>query len=254
MNFGTRMLLTKFGLFAGFLVSVQVQLNAQTLDIHPIFEMGDKWTYRYQNKGDRKDPYLYTSQAYLTKNGNAWLYVESQNPDANHKQAVQRYDYKRADVMEQFAFNPKKRSLRGKRFSNRQPMDDWIQLPMVIGKKYDIKEDWTNGEGNNKYDVEIEAFEKIKVEAGEFETYRIKYSGWWTRTGNGSGSGRVDSTLWYSPIVKRIVKRNYIDRTPQGSTWNENTTELVKWEPRAELPAAVSEPLLTSSAPAAEEE
>ncbi len=210
--------------------------TAQTLESNPEFDVGDKWTYRYQNTGDRKDPYLYTHQAYKSEFNTALLFYESQAPEANRKQGIDRYYYKRADVKERYEFNSEKPRIPGKRYHNSQPSDDRIQFPLTVGKKYNVKFDWGNGEGYTKYDVEVEAFEKIKVDAGEFDAYRIKLSGWWMRTSNGNYSGRAEFTLWYSPTVKRLVKGYYFDLQTSGFTWNANTVELVKWEPKAPLP------------------
>jgi hypothetical protein len=228
-------------LLAGLAGSASTLVSAQTLETHPVFEVGDKWTYRYHNTGDRKDPYLYTNQVYKSDAGSGWLYGESQEPNANNPQNIMRYDYKRADVKESFKFKASKPTKPGNRYANTQPTDDWIQFPLIVGKKYEIKFDWGNGEGHTKYDVEVEVFEKVKTEAGEFDAYRIKASGWWTRTSNGSGSGRAEYTLWFSPETKRQVKSDYFSRTPNGSTWDASNRELVKWEPQAELPAIFSD-------------
>ncbi len=210
---------------------------AQTLDTNPVFDVGDKWTYRFQNTGDRKDPYLYTNLAFKSEASSGWLYGESQNPQSNRKQFIWRYDYKRGGGKESFEFDPTKPTFAGKRFSNLQPNDDDIQFPLAVGKKYVVNENWTNG--NTKYDAEVEAFEKVKTEAGEFDAFRIKLSGWWQRTKEGNSSGKAEKTIYFSPVAKRIVKSDYLDRRSNGSAFNANVTELVKWEPKTALPAAL---------------
>lgn len=238
-TFSPQKILGQLVLIGSIACSIQPGLHAQTLEAQPTFEVGDKWTYRYHNTGDRKEPYLFTNQTYKSEGGSGWLYVEFQNNESPRKQAVHRYDYKRADVKERFDFNATKPTQLGKRYGNSQPADDWIQFPLTVGKKYEIKFDWDNGEGNNKYDVEVQSFEKVKTAAGEFDAYRIKASGWWTRTSNGSGSGRAEQVIHYAPSVKRVVKWDYFDRSGNGSTWNANNTELVKYEPKAALPAVL---------------
>ncbi len=223
---------------------------AQTLDSHPVFDVGDKWTYRHQNIGDRKDPYTFTNQTYKSEEGSAWLYGESQDPQSARKTFVWRYDYKRGDAMEGFEFDAASPKLIGKRFSNRQKLDDSIQFPLAVGKKYTVTENWNDGNGNTKYDVEVETFEKVKTEAGEFDAYRIKLAGWWTRTGNGSGTGRAEQTIYFAPAVKRIVKSEYVDRLNNGARSGANVRELIKWEPKAPLPAAIAQTVAAPLAPA----
>ncbi len=211
---------------------------AQTLEANPVFDVGDKWTYRYQNTGDRKEPYLYTNLAFKSEAGSGWLYGESQNPQSSRKQFIWRYDYKRGEGKEGFEYDPSKPMFAGRRFSNLQPNDDDIQFPLAVGKKYAVTVHWNDGNGNTKYDAEVEAFEKVKTEAGEFDAFRIKLSGWWQRTKEGNSSGKAEKTIYFSPSTKRIVKSDYVDRRSNGSAFNANVTELVKWEPKTALPAA----------------
>ena len=219
---------------------------AQTLDSHPIFDVGDKWTYRFHDKGNRKEPYLFSNQAYKSDGSSGWIYGESQQPEARRKQFIQRYDYKRADRKEGFAFNPKNSLEPGARYSNTQSNDDLVQLPLAVGKKYAVKLDWSNGEGSSKYDAEVEAFEKVKVEAGEFDAYRIKLSGWWTRTVGFAQSGRTGHIIYFAPGVKRFVKWEYFTRNKDGTPFDEEITELVKWEPKSELaPVLVMQVVVT---------
>lgn len=224
-------------LLSGIAGGVYNVAQAQTLEAQPVFDVGDKWTYRFHNIGDRKEPYMYTQQAYKSEGGVGWLYVEINNNESPRKQAIYRYDYKRADAKERFEFKAKKPRETGRRYFNSQPQDDWIQFPLVVGKKYNLTFEWNNGEGNTKYDVEVENFQKVTTPAGEFDAFRIKASGWWMRTSNGSGSGRAETVVYYAPAVKRYVKWEFTDRTPGGMQWNSQITELVKWEPKASLSA-----------------
>lgn len=239
---------------AGLALTLHGGVSAQTLDAHPEFDVGDKWTYRVHNKGDRKEPYLFTNQAFKSEAGSGWIYGETKEPNSRRPQFIWRYDYQRADLKEGFAFNPQKPTTPGPRFANNQPQDDLVQLPLNVGKRYAVKFDWNDGNGFNKYDVEVEAFEKIRTEAGEFEVYRIKASGWWTRTGGGTngwtGSGRAGHLIYFAPSAKRYVKWESFDRNANGQPWNERVTEIIKWEPKAPLDAALTQ-VAAQPAPAA---
>lgn len=223
----------------------------------PPFEIGDRWTYREQNVGDRKDPFISVSQAFKSETSSGWIYFDSKNPDATRKKGVHRFDYKRGDVKESFAYDVAKPDFIGNRFSNFQPFDDIFQLPLTIGKKYNVKWEWSNGQGFDEYKIEVEAFEKVKIEAGEFEAYRVNMAGFWNQTLNPNGqagSGRLGRTYWYAPAVKRVVKSETFSRTFRGGLNGQYVTELIKWEPKAALDAALTpvaaKPAATAPAPA----
>lgn len=201
----------------------------------PLFEVGDKWTYKFTNIGDRRDPFTFFNQTMHVDQNSAWLYGETQDPNSRGPQFAWRYDNKRAGLMEGFAINLKNADKLGGRRTNNMPNDDLLKFPLEIGKEWPVKETWGNGEGYTEFKAKVESFEKVKVEAGEFEAYKITLKGFWTRTANGSGSGRVERVIWYSPPVKRDVKSTYEDRNQGGQMWNKNERELVKWEPKAAL-------------------
>ena len=201
------------------------------MDAPPLMEVGDKWTARFHNKGDKREPYLFTNEVKAVDSTSAWICSETQEPNAQRPRALWRYDLKRADFLERFEFDPAAPNGAGNRLLNRQPNDDNLRFPLSVGKKYSVKSHWDNGEGYTELKAEVQAFEKVKVEAGEFDAYRIKYEGWWTRTKNGNFSGRAESTQWYAPTVKRLIKSEFFDRTTGGQIWTQNTFELVKWEP-----------------------
>lgn len=205
------------------------------LDSNPEFDVGDKWTFTFHNIGDKKEPISYSHQAFKSESDSGWIYGESANPAATRRSYVLRYDYKRGDAKEGFNFDPAKPNFRGKRYMNSMPAEDRIQFPLSVGKEYKYQEEWSNGEGNNAFDVKIEAFEKIQVAAGEFNAYRIKFSGWWRKTSGTNSSGQANMTQWYSPEAKRVIKIEYSDRTSGGGGWNQNRTELTQWEPKAPL-------------------
>lgn len=104
-----------------------------------------------------------------------------------------------------------------------------------MGKEWTVKETWGDGNGYTEHKAKVEGFEKIKVEAGEFEAFKVTLKGFWNLTANGNGSGRAERVIWYAPQIKREVKRAYTDRNQGGSLWNQNEQELVKWKPKAEL-------------------
>ena len=87
----------------------------------------------------------------------------------------------------------------------------------------------------------LTAFEKIKTEAGEFEAYRIKLAGWWTNPSRNI-TGRESVSIHFAPAIKKFVKWDNSSRTSNGMPWNDVEMELVKWEPKAQLPANLTVP------------
>ncbi|MBV5299743.1 MAG: caspase family protein [Rhodoferax sp.] len=207
-----------------------------TLEAQPRFDIGDKWTFRYQDSRNRKDPYLYTHQAYKSEAASGWLYGETQNSTSKRQQFILRYDYQRGGVKESFEFLAGSPKLPGQRYSNLMKRDDSVQFPLSVGKKYAVKRVFDNGGGYFEYAVEVVAYEKVKVEAGEFDAYRIKQSGTWHKSTEPVNSGPAEETRWFAPKAKQIVKSEGFTRTAAGRQFDMATTELVKWEPKAALP------------------
>ena len=217
---------------------ISLAVRAQTLEASPPLEMGDKWTYRFHNIGDKREPYTFFHEVKGIENVSAWLYGESTQPNAQPPKFVWRVDMKRAEFVERFDHDAAAPNGAGKCTINRAANEDSLQFPLSVGKKYSVKQKWDNGNGYTEYKAEIQALEKVKVEGGEFDAYRIKYTGFWNNTNGRSYSGRAEWTRWYAPSVKATVKNEISDRTSDGRAWNQNTLELVRWEPGASARAA----------------
>lgn len=204
--------------------------SAQTLDAPPVFDVGDKWTYRFHNIGDKREPYQYSNAISAVDGTSAWIYGEDQRTNAQPPKWVWRMDLKRYEFLERFDFDPAAKNGAGNRTINRK-VDDSLPFPLSVGKKYSVKQNWDSGNGYTEYKAEVQAFEKVKVAAGEFDAFRIKYEGFWNQTVGGAYSGRAEFTRWYAPAVKNDVRREFFDRQSRGEAWSRTATELVKWEP-----------------------
>lgn len=216
-------------------------IYAQSLQAQAAFEVGDKWTYRHTNKGDLKQAYLITNQAYKTDADSGWLYEETEDPNAKRRRAIWHFDYRRGSRTEAFTFQSLSPSQPGDLFFDGKPFEDYMQFPLIVGRKYAVHRNNYSKDGYTKYDAEVEAFEKVKTEAGAFDAYRIKLSGWWTRTdlveAGRPATGRAAIVIHYAPSVKKYVKWEERSWRSKGSPWTDYDIELVKWEPKAELPA-----------------
>ena len=203
---------------------------AQTVDAPPVVSVGDKWTYRFHNIADKREPYLFTNEVKSLDGESAWIYADSMDPGAQPAKSIWRMDLRRAEFVERFEFDPAAQNAAGKPLVDRRANDISLQFPLAVGKKYKVKQNYDNGTGFTEYNAEVEAMEKVKVEAGEFDTYRIKYTGFWTTRAGRSFSGRSELTRWYAPVVKAFVKSEFSNRTTDFQPWNHNKTELVKFE------------------------
>lgn len=236
-------LLVNSRLLVGVLMMTAAAAQAQTLDAQPVFSNGDKWTYRFEDTGSRKEPYLYTNQTYKIDASSAWMYCQTQNLASVRKQYIVRFDYKSGDFKESFEVDPANPQFPGARYSQSLTEDVAVQFPLTVGKKYNLKWNYSNGSGYTEYSVEVAGYEKVKTEAGEFDAYRIMFDGWWTNTTGGHAHGKATMTQWFAPSAKRVVKIVSADLNSKGLAFNSATRELVKWEPTATLPAALVTPV-----------
>jgi hypothetical protein len=73
--------------------------------------------------------------------------------------------------------------------------------------------------------AKVEAWEDVTVPAGKFNALKVVHNGRWSRL---NYSGTVTETFWYSPDAKWWVKREFIDRRPNGATWNQSRNEMTE--------------------------
>jgi hypothetical protein len=109
----------------------------------------------------------------------------------------------------------------------RTPAPNFIDFPIVIGKKWDFKFAQANKRNSGKsrweYSAEVVGQEKVNVPAGEFEVFKIVTKGFWN-SDNSQRSGRAAFTTWYAPSARTAVKIEYED----GISFN--VTELVEFK------------------------
>ncbi len=94
---------------------------------------------------------------------------------------------------------------------------------LYVGKKWTTGYKQTNRVGpafNVALDIRVVAFERLRVAAGEFDTFRIEGEGWQSR-----GGWQVNR-LWVVPGLNFAVKAE-VKVTGQGGTWRGDRLELV---------------------------
>jgi hypothetical protein len=99
------------------------------------------------------------------------------------------------------------------------------EWPLEVGKTWEYKGEFMNGEASLTQTAKVVAVENITVPAGTFKAYKIVYSGK-ARKKSGYTWDRID-THWYAPSVKADVK-SLID-TPD----HKGVMELLSYNPVA---------------------
>jgi len=84
-----------------------------------------------------------------------------------------------------------------------------LSFPLEVGKKWDYKFSYVNklnaGKGRQQLSAHVVAYEKVKVPAGEFDAFKIEYTGFWNNDAN-NRSGRFKNTGWYAPAARSVVR------------------------------------------------
>lgn len=124
-------------------------------------------------------------------------------------------------------YDPSKTNLRGAQTLS-PPRESRLQFPLAIGKSYSIVENWPNGLGSNKLDLKVKSTEKISTPAGEFEVWRVAFSGTFANSTDAEQRGEVKGEFWYSPLAKRIVKSDAKDYF-KGRAVHHEVVELLEW-------------------------
>lgn len=88
----------------------------------------------------------------------------------------------------------------------------WLRFPLEVGQRWRFRTDWhfkpKGSKGSSHVDVEVAAYEKVVVPAGEFDAFRLMSRATLDGTspiGSRYG-GDSTTTYWYAPAARAIVK------------------------------------------------
>lgn len=83
-----------------------------------------------------------------------------------------------------------------------------LSFPLEVGKQWNGTDQWVNhemnGKGSEKFTVKVVSYEKVRVPAGEFDAFKLKWESTWTDAYNNTGT--TESTYWYAPAARAVVK------------------------------------------------
>ena len=116
-----------------------------------------------------------------------------------------------------------------------EPVLQEYAFPLRVGKKWTSRNGARNVDLNGAYTqsvrFEVLAWESITVPAGRFDAYKIEARGTYVNNdGRNTFGGRTYGLYWYAPAVRRAVRYEYRDTTPQGRVWNQTVDQLVRFE------------------------
>lgn len=213
--------------------AVPAQAKEDPAKVRPM-QVGDRWVYRFHNKGDKLEPVEQWQQVLRINGNDAFMYFSDGRANADRKEWLSRWDQKRAKQVELFAIDLSRNNGIGERFGNSQPADDFIQLPLAEGKKYKFTRNWPDGRGHDEYSVTVGPLKKHRLLAGEFWAYEIEGKGWWYNTTSPErSSGRLELIELWSPELGRFIKQTYKNWTSNARPWSNSESELTLWQPAA---------------------
>lgn len=106
----------------------------------------------------------------------------------------------------------------------------WLRFPMEVGRRWSFRTDWhfkpKGSKGSSQVDVEVAAYEKVVVPAGEFDAFRLVSRATLEGTSpiGSQYGGDSTTTYWYAPAARAIVKSH--NHNPYLGTTN---VELVSY-------------------------
>jgi len=87
-----------------------------------------------------------------------------------------------------------------------------LSFPLEVGKRWQYATDWLfkpkGSRGSLSVDVEVVAYERIAVPAGEFEAFKLVSKGSLSGTSpiNSQYNAVITTTYWYAALPRAIVK------------------------------------------------
>jgi hypothetical protein len=189
------------------LALVSLAAGAQTAD-RPVIRAGDRWSFV------------------------VWYTVPSTTP--NRHWVVTRVTGERIEATENgepLALTPDLNALETPLVRESNP--GALRFPLEIGKRWSFRSDWLfkpkGSTGHGATDVEVLAYEKVRVPAGEFDAFKLRSS---TRLSGESPIGSVYDgdrivTYWYAPAARAVVKS-----VAHNPYLGPSTVELVEHRPQ----------------------
>jgi hypothetical protein len=109
-----------------------------------------------------------------------------------------------------------------------------LSFPLYVGKTWAYEYKTIDSSGSSTLQsrsAKVEAWEVVSVPAGMYKALKVVVDGRWRAyVRDAMYTGKVTDTLWYVPEAKRWVKREFIDRAPEGRIGEQRRYELMRVE------------------------
>jgi len=211
----------KYSMFAlGLIGSVVASAADQHAPIAaPVVVVGDSWTFQYTDVWKNEPGSL--RRVEVTAINDYGIEADYKGVDTGEVFAHQRFSRE---------MNPFDRG--SKHFA---PAFARYAFPLEAGKTWSseaIADNPTTGK-HFRYQIEGKAlgWEKIKVQAGEFDAMKIEIIAYYQNDEivRNRGSAKSTETIWYAPAVKNYVKLEYQDTDRNGRVANRDMWELTAY-------------------------
>ena len=189
----------EIGLFV-VISATMLNAEAQTAD-RPKFKIGDSWTYKVTEKSDGGKSYL--SRYEVTEVVDDLVKMSRINPDTNYA--------------ENLIFNSDLNYITDG-IGRDTPSSIRFAFPLSVGQVIPVAYTFTSGErgGTIEGKCSVNSFEKVKLPAGDFDSFRVECKMHQNANRPINWYGRHTETLWYAPAARSWVR---MDREIRGPNY-----------------------------------
>lgn len=220
---------TRFGTYATLTailwccaISMSFAQDTKPVAQAPVFKVGDSWKFQLHDIGNKKEPTWFINTVTLVDDKQ----VVTLDDNSEGRKFWSIYDVPSQKPQLRFAYVEAAPDKRGRKTGDWSGNDAEVQFPLEVGRNWSIQEKSPRLE--NELKAEVTAYERIRIQAGEFDAFKIVIKGWWKNVQSGN-TGPYQRTVWYAPVAKRVVKIEGFTRVT-GSLWDQWTQELLEFK------------------------
>jgi hypothetical protein len=192
----------------------------------PAPRVGDSWKFKETDLLTKNEVQRYTEKLHAVGQGEYWTWG-----DNGRTRWWWRHDAAKATRLQMFEHAADAPEQRGKIIGTADGgfAKRW---PLKVGESWDCGEDttWPNG-WRVKYELKcsVDAQERVETVAGSFDTFRIEAKGY-LRNETNNFNGRHERSVWYAPLARCDVKREYRTWGNRGQLTRVEGHELIEFK------------------------
>lgn len=200
--------------------------EAKPVAVAPAYVIGEQWRYQHETKTSHTPPAEWVERVERASDKEVWIMRTR-----GTQRSWRLIDGQSGGLKGEFAYDETSSNQVGLLRSEHLPIAAVTQFPLEVGKSYPVFQKWLNSQGSrgtSDLKAKVTAFEKIKFNNGEIDSYRVDLAGWWNNSGG--GSGKMEISAWYAPAIKQIVRWEHKDFSA-GFLSNHTITSVVEFKP-----------------------